>query len=184
MNVEITPLTEADIKAEKANPSLGRPKGAVAKIRERHHLIAKLHGAGLKLAEIARCVGMTAAGVKAWLDNQANAELVAQYAGEYADRTDAMLETRLAMQNEIAVLATAAMRDQLITDIASGQPIPYDKLVKLGAHVDDRTGLGRQETKLNLNMDLGSRLDKAREAKKVADEARAEGKVVPFVRRV
>lgn len=179
---EVVPLTKGDL-AKAEVKSLGRPKGAVGWIRERHHTMAKLYAAGFNFAEISRMVGMTPAGVRLWVNNPANAELISEYAGDQVARTDAMIDRRIAMQNEIAVLATMQLKEQLLEDIEAGNAIPYDKLVKLAAHVDDRTGLGRQETKVNLNMDLGSRLDKAKARQEELAKARAEGKVVEFVRR-
>lgn len=178
MDIEIIPLTQADVK-----PKLGRPPGAVGKIRERHHTIAKMAGAGFTPAEIARTIGMTPNGVRLWIDNEANADLVASYAGAYAERADAMIDRRLALMNEAAVIALVKLKEQLLEDIEAGIPIPYDKLVKIAGHLDDRTGLGKQETKVNLNMDLGARLDKARERTRGLEEARSAGKVVDFVRR-
>jgi hypothetical protein len=150
----------------------GRPKGAVAVIRERHHNTARYIADGMPLAEIGRLVGMTGAGVKAWADNPANAELIAQYTEEAKARVTNFLETRTALRNEAALLAMELIVEQLREARSTDAKIGLDKLVRVVADCDDRTGLGRQETRVNINADLGTRLDKAVEAKRKAGEVR------------
>jgi hypothetical protein len=163
----------------------GRPKGGVAQIRERHHALARLVAEGLPLAEIGRVVGMTGAGVRAWADNPANAELISQYATGPREALGTFLEARTALRNQAALLASKMIVDQLREACDSGADIPLDKLLRIMADCDDRTGLGRQETHVNMNVDFGSRLAKAIEAKKTVNEVRAAGKsvVVEFARR-
>jgi predicted transcriptional regulator len=177
--LSLTPLTEVDRK-------LGRPKGSVAKIRARHHTIAKFLAKGMNFRQVAELIGMTPAGVRAWADNAANAELIAEYAEEYSAAVDTFLEERVRNQNHIAFLASTMALEQLQAAHAAGEEVPIEKLVKLMANADDRTGLGRQETRVNLNADVGERLDKARAASKAIAQARDAGpaQVLKLVRRV
>jgi len=164
----------------------GRPKGGVAQIRERHHALAKLVAAGVTYAQAGRLVGMTGPGVEAWAKNPANAELIAQYGDQGLTATvDSFLQARFEVMAETSYLARLKIRDQVRDAIEDGAEIPLDKLVRVAADCDDRTGLGRQETHVNMNVDFGTRLAKAIEAKKAANEVRAAGKsvVVELARR-
>lgn len=167
-----------------ASGTRGRPRGATADIRERHHACAKLVAAGVSYAQAGRLVGMTAAGVEAWAKNPANAELIVQYGpGKLLEAVDTFLEQRAAIRNELSFLALLKVRDQLLEAIDAGTDVPMDKLVKIAADSDDRTGLARMETRVNINAGLGSKLDEATKRVEGLDKARAEGRVVDFVRR-
>jgi hypothetical protein len=126
---------------------------------------------------------MTGAGIKAWAENEANAELIASYRADLPNIVDAFIAQRQQLLNEISLKALILQARALDEAIENDLEIPLDKLVKLSANADDRTGLGRQETRVNMNLDLGARLDKAKAAKEAVASARAEGNVVKFVRR-
>ncbi len=54
-------------------------------------------------------------------------------------------------------------------------------LLSIAADSDDRTGLGKQETRVNLNVGIGAKLDRARQARDKVIEERSN--VVKLVRR-
>jgi transposase len=149
--MKIRSLTESDV------PKRGRPKGAVAKIRAVHHLVAQLYAKGMKPTEIAPIVNRTSATVRNWLDSPANAELVAQYCGGEAERITSEMEYRIALRRKAGTMAMEKLVEMLEADEIESEK----SLLAIAADSDDRTGLGRQETKVNLNMDLGARLDRA-----------------------
>jgi hypothetical protein len=164
--MKIRSLTESDV------PKRGRPKGAVAKIRAVHHLVAQLYAKGMKPTEIAPIVNRTSATVRNWLDSPANAELVAQYCGAEGERITSEMEYRIALRRKAGTMAMEKLVEMLEADEIESEK----SLLAIAADSDDRTGLGRQETKVNLNMDLGARLDRAIERGKKLDEER--GKVI------
>jgi transposase len=164
--MKIRSLTESDV------PKRGRPKRAVAKIRAVHHLVAQLYAKGMKPTEIAPIVNRTSATVRNWLDSPANAELVAQYCGAEGERITSEMEYRIALRRKAGTMAMEKLVEMLEADEIESEK----SLLAIAADSDDRTGLGRQETKVNLNMDLGARLDRAIERGKKLDEER--GKVI------
>jgi len=160
--MKIRSLTEDDV------PKKGRPKGAVAQIRAVHHLVAQLYAKGLKPTEIAPIVNRTSATVRNWIDSPANAELVAQYTGEFSERITSEMEYRIALRRKAGTMAM-----EKLVEMLEGDEIQSEKsLLAIAADSDDRTGLGRQETKVNLNMDLGARLDRAIERREKLIEDR------------
>lgn len=149
------------------SPQRGRPKGAVAKIREVHHTVARLYARGFKPPEIGAKINRTGATVRNWLNNPAMAELVAQYAGEHAIEITNELEYRTKLLLEAGTLSLESVVEQLKEDPST---VPIAQRLKLIDTMNDRTGLARQETKVNLNLDLGTRLDQAIERSRAAQE--------------
>jgi hypothetical protein len=160
----------------------GRPLGAVGKIREVHHLVARLYARGHKPPEIAAMVNRTGATIRNWLAAPATAELVAEYASEFEAEVTTELEYRQGLARANAAMAREEIGRRLAEE---PEALPLAQLVRIAADADDRTGLGKTETRVNLNADLGARLDAARERSAKIIEGRAAGdNVVKLVRRV
>jgi len=157
------------LSAEPIPVTRGRPKGAVAQIRERHHLRARLVAEGRSYAQVGRLLGMTGAGVKAWAENPANAELIAQYAEDAKAGQATFLAESSERLNHNALLALDELNRRLRDDPGG---LSTKDLLALAADANDRTGLGRMETRLNVNADLGTRLDRAIERAKEAGRTR------------
>jgi predicted transcriptional regulator len=141
----------------------------------------------MSFAEIAQVVGRSAQTVKNYIDSPANAELIAQKVEAAAKGRQSNLEYRAEIRARAATLASEMLLNRLEEAEARGETLPMRELIKIAADSDDRTGLGKQETRLNINADLGQRLDKAIEAKHRAGEIRAGafgGAVVEFKKRV
>jgi hypothetical protein len=171
--MEIRSLTAEEVRVR------GRPKGAVGKIREVHHFVARMYAKGHKPPEIAKVVNRTSATVRNWLATPANAELVAQYAADYGELAEGELDYRLQLRRQASTMAL----EKLVEKLQAEEIEEPKMLLAIASDSDDRTGLGRTETKFNLNVDLGTRLDKARERRDRILEARIEGNVVKLERR-
>lgn len=155
-------LEPADIAA------LGTEKGskapALVRISERHHALARTLASGTSSSEAAIICRYDISRVSILQSDPAFKELVEFYRGEVTDKY-------LGLHEQLATLsadATALLQDQLERDL--DLPIEERKLspgqlmevTKLGA---DRTGHGPQTSavNLNVNMDLASRLQAARQ---------------------
>lgn len=174
--IEIASLTEAEV------PTRGRPKGSttVDKIREVHHFVARMVAKGHKPAEIARVINRSAPTVRNMLANPAMADLVAGYQDEHFAEAENELDYRTELEKQISVLGLERIRDKLADPECD---MPIAQVIKAVDSANDRTGLGKQETRVNLNVDLGAKLDRATKAKRGLDAARAVGNVVDFIRR-
>jgi hypothetical protein len=182
--LSITPLTQADL-----SPTKGRPKGAVGAIRERHHWMAKLVAAGVSDAEIARMVGCSAPTVRNFRLNPASGELIAEYVEQLGEKVSTVLASQVELLNSIGLRIALLLADDVGAAERGEVEISIKDKIKLWEIVCDRTGLGKMETRVNLTGDLGSRMDRAVEAKHRAGEIRAgafgrSADVIPLKRRV
>lgn len=159
----------------------GRPKGSVAQIREVHHTVARLTARGVKPPEIGRMINRTGATVRNWLANPAMVELVSQYAGEREAELLSEFDYSIELKRRLRTLADEEMARRL--DEAP-QDVPWAQLIKLSGDMSDRTGVAKQETKVNVNFDLGTRLDQAIERSKAAKEEAPPSTNVVKLRRV
>lgn len=165
---------------------LGRPKGAVAKIRLVHHTVAQLYAYDVKIPEIALIVRRTTATIRNWIDLPAFQELIQAYRKEYTEKYQSNLDYRADTIARLTTMAGELLVERLESAIETGELIPIRDLMKILDSGNDRTGLGKQETKVNINVGIGSRLDNAVKVVKKVEEARATGtdNIVKFVRRV
>ena len=171
--MKIRSLTPDEAKAR------GRPLGSLAKIRAHHHMVARLYAKGHKPPEIARFLNRTPATIRNWIDTPACAELVAQYAEGYETEVTNELEYRASLRRQASTLALEKLVEDLEGDLISS----HRTLLALADSSDDRTGLGKMETKVNVNVGIGSKLDQARERRDKVISTRVEGNVVKLDRR-
>lgn len=136
----------------------GSKPSALKRLSERHHALARNLASGMSPSEAAVICGYALSRVSILQDDPAFQELLAFYRQDvelaYRD-----LHTRL---SGLALDAADELADRLEENpetISVGQLM---EVVKLGA---DRTGFGPQSssTNLNVNVDLASRLQAARE---------------------
>ena len=173
------PLTEEDVKGLKAK---GRPRGALGKIREMHHLVAQLYAQGLKPTQIAAIVKRTPQTVRNWLNTPANIELVARLEKEYCGEAFTVVKDSLDFRRYLSEELATVCLEQLVSAAHAGELTNSEALRILDSR-DDRTGMGKMVTNVNLHGDLGDRLDAAVERSRKVIEGRVEGNVIKLNRR-
>lgn len=147
--LSVTSVTQSEY------PAKPKPKGTVGQIREIHHRVARLYAKGLKYTEIAAIVNRTPPTIKNWLASPANQELVAHYEGLEEAEVTSEAEYRLELRKRAATMALEKLVEKLEAD-----QIDADRtLLAIVADSDDRTGLGRQETRVNLNVGIAAQLE-------------------------
>ena len=148
--------------------ALGAEKGskppALKRISERHHALARTLASGTSPGEAALICRYDISRVSILQNDPAFQELVTFYRGEVSEKYLGLHEQLAGLAGDAAEL----LRDQLEADFE--RPVDERKLspgqlmevTKLGA---DRTGHGPQSssTQVNINVDLASRLQAARE---------------------
>jgi len=132
---------------------------ALKAIRERHHLLARRLADGIKITEAAIECGWSTSRVSILQTDPAFKELVEFY------RKTEVLPAYRGMHERLAELSLDAADELAARLEAEPEKISVGQLmevVKLGA---DRTGFGPQSSSMNLNVnvDMASRLQKARE---------------------
>lgn len=141
---------------EGLNAERGTEPIAIKRIGQRHHALAKLLASGTKEWEAAAIVGYTLSRVSVLKGDPTFKELVAFYKGnvdaEYLQLHEALAGLSLDAANEL--------RLRLEEDPESIPLLQLAELVKMGA---DRTGHGPSSSQnVNVNLNIGSRLEEAR----------------------
>lgn len=170
-------LTQAEFEG------LSRKAAKLPQIRASHHRMAELHAAGLTAAQISEVTGRSLTHVRNFPKVPANAQLIAEKVEEAHREPDDLdpVNERIRLITRVGTLALAKLRDRLEDDTYE---MSDRMLLAIAADSADRTGLGRQSTQVNLNLDLGARLQKAREAQnKLRGEKVVELRSDEFVRR-
>ena len=155
----IEKLTERDLAGL-------RPK-TVKQVKAMHHAVAEMAASGMKNSEIARAVGRTPPTIANWRAVPANAELEADYRERFGAERKDQLAYRRELREKLAILALERMVDAL----EAGEEISFRDCLSAAGDSDDRTGLARTETRVNLNASIGARLDRAR--KRITEAKRA-----------
>jgi hypothetical protein len=153
----VRPLTQAEY--ETLNPK----RAALPQIRASHHRMAELHAAGLTAAQISDLTGRSLTHVRNFPKVPANAELIAEKVGEALAAPEPVtdpIQERIRLITQVGTLALTKLRDRLEDE---GYEMSDRMLLAIAADSADRTGLGKQSTQVNLNLDLGARLQRARE---------------------
>lgn len=140
-----------------------REKSAVApikKLRESHHIVARLLASGMKVNEVAVHVGYTATRVSMLANSPAVKELVAKYR---ASDDESWRKSRDEYYEAVHSAGTKAWRqinDQL-DDVTDETPLPLRDLLRIADSSADRVGYHKRSTKENINIDFAARLEAA-----------------------
>lgn len=140
--------------------------GQVARIRERHHGIARLIVAGLSDADVCRTFGLSLRRLE-MLKEQTPAfvELIAYYRSRGGAIASAV-ETYIDVLERNMIAAEAEIADRLAE---TPEDFTVSELHKVARDAADRLGFGKRSTQLNVNADFASVLEAARRR---SDEAR------------
>lgn len=136
----------------------------IAKLRERHHALARALALGVPLVEAAAVTGYTTARIQQLQQDPAFTELITFYRSQ-VDAKQLDLVDRMA---SLAADAVLELHERLEENPDSFE---NDDLVSLVKAVADRSGYGPQTktTNLNINMNLADRLAEARKRAKIVD---------------
>lgn len=150
----VRPMTRDDIE------SLRQPSARVrlAKLRDSHHIMARLIVSGLSLAEIAAETGYSQTRISMLRNAPAMVELCARYRAD--DHTE-WRKSRDATYDYIHAAGVKAWRQ--INDALEDEddPLPVTTLLKIADSSSDRVGYHRKSTKENINIDFAARLEAA-----------------------
>lgn len=156
--LSVRPLVSADLE------SLRQPSARtrIAKIRDSHHIIARLIASGLSNAEVAAQVGYNSSRISLLRNDPSVIELIAKYrdldSTSWLASRDVFHET--ATSNMIK--AERMIADTLDDAIDSDERLPLRTLISLTADRADRFGYGKHTTQTNVNIDFAAKLEAAR----------------------
>jgi len=137
---------------------------AVMRLRDSHHMVARLFALGLRPNQVALVSGYGPMRVSQFANDPAFMELIAQYRkdkhvtdGIGLGPLDNMRE--IAIQN--ALKSVRHISDHIDEADANGELLPVREALAIFADAADRVGLGKKQTNINVNIDFASQLDRA-----------------------
>jgi hypothetical protein len=139
-----------------------RPPVHLKSLTDKHHRIARACAAGLSNLDVAAICGITANRVSMLKVDPTFIELIAHYRGlvtaDYLQQTDSYLEVLLSNKLKAEVM----LGDKLDDAIDGGEALPTRDLMAISRDAADRTGHGKVQTNMNVNVDFASKLEAAR----------------------
>ncbi len=148
----VRPMVRADLEL------LRQPSARVriAKLRDQHHIMARLFVSGLSNAEVAAETGYTIARVSVLRGSPAMEELVAKY------RADDHDEWRKHRDGTYEYMHRVRMKSiRIVEDALEDEDCKPEFALKVFDSMADRTEYHRKSTKENINIDFAARLEVA-----------------------
>ena len=152
------PLIAADLerlKEKRHAPSTPQ------KLRDSHHMIARLRASGLRGFQIAERMGYSSMRVNDLLNSPAMEELVAQYRLKvdeaFVENVDSFFE--IATRNMMA--AERHISDHIAELDETGELLPVRTALAISRDAADRFGYGKKSQQTNINVDFAASLEKA-----------------------
>jgi len=152
------PMIAADLERLKENRSAPT---TVKKLRDSHHMVARLTAAGLRPGEVAEACGYTRERVTALLKSPAIQELVAQYRAKVDVKYEERIDAFLAYRTKNMVAMERHISDGIAEADEAGELIPIRTALAYSADSADRFGYGKKTQQTNINVDFASALEKA-----------------------
>ena len=149
---DVRPMTRADLE------SLRQPSARmrIAKLRDQHHIMARLFVSGLTNAEVAAETGYSIGRVTVLRNSPAMMELVEKYR---ADDHDEWRKSRDATYEYMHRIRVKGLR--IIEDALEDEEVKPEFALKVFDSMADRTEYHRKSTKENINIDFAARLEVA-----------------------
>ena len=138
-----------------------RAKAQIKRLRNSHHMIARLAAAGLNNIEVADRVGYTRERVGQLLASPAMQELVAQYRNRIDERYDVQVDAYFALATQNMIAAERHLSDRIAELDENGELLSVREALAVSRDAADRFGYGKKETRLNVNVDFAARLESA-----------------------
>ena len=148
----VRPMVRADLELLRQPSARSR----IAKLRDSHHIMARLFVSGLTNAEVAAETGYTISRVSVLRGSPAMEELVAKYR---ADDHDEWRKHRDATYEYMHRIRVKGLR--IIEDALEDEEVKPEFALKVFDSMADRTEYHRKSTKENINIDFAARLEVA-----------------------
>ena len=155
--ISVRSLVPADLEALRPHSARQR----LAKLRESHHIIARLLASGLTHREVAHEAGYNHSRVSILAADPSMKELISTYR---AEDTEAWRESRDEYYERIHRVGAKALRqveDQLDDADEDGTAIPINRLLAIADSASDRIGYQKRTTNVNVNVDFAKNLEAA-----------------------
>lgn len=178
---EVTPtvdeVRELSREEVRATPRADVPR--VKKLRDSHHMVARLTAMGLTLTEVAEQAGYSINGVSTLQKDPSFKELVAHYrevlTEEWKGAVDEYFQNLVGVRNKALRLISDKLGEAEVGEI------PLNQLQIIAADAADRTGYPKRKETVNLNLDFADKLDRATQRSRQAKTINATALPSPEV---
>lgn len=164
----VRPLTREDLGLLREP----RVKGAIAKIRDPHHRLARLIAAGIRNSELPMRSGYSAQSIARFRGDPAFQELVSSYREKVLEAYVNGVEDYAEMVVGNAMKAERMLAEKLESADEDEVSLPVRDLIAISRDAADRFGYGKRNTTVNVNVDFAANLERARRAQARVVEAR------------
>lgn len=155
--LESRPLTRDDL-AVLNKPHTYKPN-RVTEFRDSHHLVARLVASGLRNDEILERSGFSYQSLYRFNQDPAFQELVAQYRKVELDKYDHSRDEYASLIFRNQIKAERKLADRL--DDEDEDRVSTRDLITIARDAADRTGYGKRNTQVNVNVGMASALERA-----------------------
>lgn len=139
-----------------------RPKATLVQLRDNHHRIARALAAGLPPTTVSALCGISINRVCVLKDDPAFAELVAHYRAVVTADHFEQLDVVNEYLGSVRTKALAMLEDKIDDTADKGEFLPTRDLVAISELGLDRTGYGKVNKNVNVNVDFAAQLESAR----------------------
>ncbi len=173
---EITNIREVT-RADLSHLTTPRAPVTIQTIRDNHHRIARAIASGLSNVDVAATCGISVNRVSTLKSDPSMVELIAHYRAVLTSEW-AQQDTVVEFLRSNALKAQAMLSDKLDEAAEKGEYLPTRDLLGIAELGLDRTGYGKVNKNLNVNVDFAAKLEAARtRADRVREARTIEGEV-------
>ena len=153
------------------------------KLRDSHHMIARLAATGMRQKAIAEQVGYSRERVVQLLESPAMEELVAKYRAKVDDAFVESQDAFFALATSNMLAAERHIADAIAEADEQGELIPIRTALAISRDAADRFGYGKKTQNLNINVDFAAQLEKAikRSGKDITPSSESAQRQLPSV---
>lgn len=152
--VKVRDLVESDLQSARGR-SVNSQTPSIARIRDSHHSLARLIADGVKDVDISAITGYSPSRISILKNDPAFSNLVEHYRRNRSEAFATVHERFVSLSKDAAEELQARLDEK-------PESFDNEELMELTKLAADRTGFGPKNVNLNLNVDLGSRLEAAR----------------------
>ncbi|TXH43040.1 MAG: hypothetical protein E6Q97_34855 [Desulfurellales bacterium] len=135
----------------------------IQSIKDSHHRVARLCAMGLRTGDIVEQSGYGYGRLSVLRKDPAFLDLVESYRREINASAREQVDEYHAMLVENMVRAERMLADKLEEAEAEGSTLPTRDLIAIARDAADRTGYGKKNTTVNVNVDFAAKLEAARQ---------------------
>lgn len=133
----------------------------VARMRDSHHMVARLFALGLRPERIAETCGYSRSRILVFAQDPAFKELIAHYRELVTQEVKEVTQDFISIATSNMMKAERMLADKLDEADAADELLSVRELTAIVADRADRVGFGKKQTNVNVNVDFAAKLESA-----------------------